>query len=312
MLSVLLATRNRAGILRRTLDALTALAPPPGGWRLVVADNGSGDSTPALLAEYRARVPLEVVVEPRLGKNMALNAALGATRGELVLFLDDDIVPEPDWLVRHAACAAAQPAYAVFGGRIAALWEAEPPRWILDRVDLALCYGIHGDIPEGECQFFLVFGGNMSVRAEVFRQGLRFDPAYGPDGGQSYRLGGETDFVRRAGRAGFRSWHCRAAVARHFVPTAHMTERWLRVRARNFGRNQYLMDGPAIRALRGASDAETALNLRRASAKSHRHAWRALLTGDGKERFAARFHQSFLAGLAEEHEAAMRRPRAGG
>jgi hypothetical protein len=259
-----------------------------------------------VLEEFRRRLPLTCIREPQPGKSAALNAAIPALRGELVVLLDDDIVPEPDWLLRHAAVAAAQPDFAVFGGRIAALWEAEPPRWVLERVDLALCYGVHGEMPDGPCLFFLVFGGNMSVRADAFTRGLRFDSAYGPNGTRRYAIGNETAFVRQAESAGFRPWHCRAALARHFVPKAHMTERWVCNRARNFGRSQYLADGPAIRELRGGSDAETGRRLGGAMAGARRQMWRAALAGDGKERFAARFRLNFLAGLAEEHRAARR------
>jgi glycosyltransferase involved in cell wall biosynthesis len=312
MLSVLLATRNRAPILRRTLEALARLDAPEGGWHLVVVDNGSNDATPGVLAEFRQRLPLTCIREPQPGKSAALNAAIPALRGELVVMLDDDIVPEPDWLLRHAAVAAAQPDFAVFGGRIAPLWESAPPRWVLERVDLALCYGVHGEMPEGPCLFFLVFGGNMSVRASVFAHGLRFDVAFGPNGTRRYAIGDETEFVKRAEIAGFRPWHCRGALARHFVPKAHMTERWVCNRSRNFGRSQYLVDGPAIREMRGGSDAETARRLRGAMAETRRRMWRALLAGDGKARFAARYRLSFLAGLAEEHAAAMRPPGARG
>lgn len=312
MLSVLLATRDRAQLLRRTLEALARLDAPEGGWHLVVADNGSTDPTASVIEEFRRRLPLTCVREPRPGKSAALNAAIPALRGELVVMLDDDIVPEPDWLVRHAAVAAAQKDFAVFGGRIMPLWEEQPPRWVLERVDLALCYGVHNEMPEGPCPFFLVFGGNMSVRASVFAHGLRFDDAYGPNGTRRYPIGNETAFVRRAELAGFRPWHCRGALARHFVPKAHMTERWVCNRARNFGRSQYLVDGPAIRELRGASNAETARRLHGAMAETRRRLWRALLAGDGKARFAARYRLGFLAGLAEEHAAAMRRPSARG
>ncbi len=312
MLSVLLATRNRAPVLRRTLESLARLAPPEEGWHLVVVDNASTDATPSVLDEFRRRLPLTCIREPQPGKSAALNAAIPALRGELVILLDDDIVPEPDWLLRHAAVAAAQPDFAVFGGRIAPLWEAEPPRWVLERVDLALCYGVHGEMPEGPCLFFLVFGGNMSVRASVFAQGLRFDAAFGPNGTRRYAIGNETAFVKRAESAGFRPWHCRGALARHFVPKAHMSERWVCNRARNFGRSQYLVDGPAIRELRGGSNAETARRLRGAMAETRRRMWRALLAGHGKARFAARYRLSFLAGLAEEHAAAMRPPSARG
>lgn len=274
MLSVLLATRNRAAILRRTLEALARLESPEGGWHLVVVDNGSSDATPGVLAEFGRRLPLTCIREPRPGKSAALNAAIPALRGELVVMLDDDMVPEPEWLLRHAAVAAAQPDFAVFGGRIAALWETEPPRWVPERVDLALCYGVHGEMPEGPCPYYLVFGGNMSVRASVLAQGLRFDSAYGPNGTRRYAIGNETAFVKRAEDAGYRPWHSRAALARHFVPKAHMTERWVCNRSRNFGRSQYLVDGPAIRELRGATNAETARRLSRAMAETRRRMWR--------------------------------------
>ncbi len=306
MLSVALATRDRAPVLRRTLEALCRLAPPDGGWHLVVVDNGSGDSTASVLEEFARSLPLTCIREPQPGKSAALNAAIPALRGELVVMLDDDIVPEPDWLLQHAAVAAAQPDFAVFGGHIAPLWESAPPRWVLERVDLALCYGVHSEMPEGPCRYFLVFGGNMSVRASVFAHGLRFDSAYGPNGTRRYAIGNETAFVKRAEGVGFRPWHCRGALARHFVPKAHMTERWVCNRARNFGRSQYLVDGPAIRELRGASDAETARRLRGAMAETRRRMWRALLAGDGKARFAARYRLCFLVGLAEEHAAAIR------
>ena len=305
MLSVVLATRDRAGRLRRTLDALLCLQQPREGWHLVAVDNGSRDSTPAVLADYRARLPMTVLREPRPGRSAALNAAIPDIRGGHVLFLDDDIEPQCDWLARHAAAAASAPDYAVFGGRIEPQWEAEPPRWVRDWVDHALCYGAHADLADGPCPFYLVFGGNMAMRAEVFRRGLRFNPAYGPTGGRNYVIGCETEFIRRAELMGFRPWHCRGAVARHFVPKAHFHRRWVLDRARNFGRNQYRMDGPSIRALRGATDAETAARLGAAIAAQRRAALRALFSREPEARFRARWQMSFLAGLALEHAAAM-------
>ena len=81
MLSVVLATRDRAPILRRTLDALARLEAPPGGWQLIAVDNGSSDGTASLLGEYAQRLPLTPIHEPRPGKSRALNAALPALRG---------------------------------------------------------------------------------------------------------------------------------------------------------------------------------------------------------------------------------------
>jgi glycosyltransferase involved in cell wall biosynthesis len=52
--------RDEAKYARRTLDAVVGQAEPPALW--VIVDDGSTDATPAILAEYAARVPFIRVV----------------------------------------------------------------------------------------------------------------------------------------------------------------------------------------------------------------------------------------------------------
>jgi hypothetical protein len=53
MLTVVMATRNRAGVLHRVLDSFAALEIPRGGWKLVIVDNASTDATPEVLRNSR-------------------------------------------------------------------------------------------------------------------------------------------------------------------------------------------------------------------------------------------------------------------
>src|SRR5260370_10532419 len=99
MLTVLLATRNRAAILRKILEAFCLLRQPLSGWKLVIADNGSTDQTAAVLASFADRLPLRTVSEPTAGKNSALNACLGLVEGDRTVFTDDHVFPHPEWLV---------------------------------------------------------------------------------------------------------------------------------------------------------------------------------------------------------------------
>src|SRR5688572_30366491 len=58
VLTAVMTTRDRAERLARSLDAWEALETPRGGYRLVVADDGSRDATSAVLAARAGRLPL--------------------------------------------------------------------------------------------------------------------------------------------------------------------------------------------------------------------------------------------------------------
>ena len=96
MLTVFLATRNGSRTLPGVLESFTRLRVPPSGWKLVVVDNGSTDQTCEIVASFRASLPVTYVFEGRMGKNVALNTGLTHLEGDLAVFTDDDVFPNPD------------------------------------------------------------------------------------------------------------------------------------------------------------------------------------------------------------------------
>src|SRR5262245_16995158 len=136
MMTVLLATMNRARILKTVLEAYCRLLSPPGGWKFVIVDNGSSDDTAKVVGEYRTKLPLTFVLESRRGKNRALNLGLEYTKGDLVVFTDDDTLPTPAWLQEMRACADRRPSFAIFGGPILPMWEKPAEEWLLRAVRL--------------------------------------------------------------------------------------------------------------------------------------------------------------------------------
>src|SRR5712664_4657115 len=175
MLTVLLATRNRAAILREVMEAYCHLHVPASGWKLVVVDNASTDQTQEVLASFIGRLPLHSIHEPRLGKNFALNAGLSCVEGDLVVLTDDDAFPNPDWLAQLRTAADAQPAFTMFGGVVLPRWEVPPPAWVR-WVDAGPVYTISDPaLQEGPIEAHLLFGPDMAVRASAFQSGTRFD-----------------------------------------------------------------------------------------------------------------------------------------
>jgi glycosyltransferase involved in cell wall biosynthesis len=246
VLTVLMATRNGASTLPKVLAGYCALVAPPGGYRLIVVDNGSTDQTRAIVESFQDRLPVTYLFEPRAGKNVALNTALGVAlqqaSTDLLVFTDDDATPVPQWLAELARAAVQQPDYALFGGAIVPDWEATPADWVTRLVPLGLTFGITGpDLPEGPIFAGLIWGANMAVRRRVFDTGYRFDETVGPNGG-AYAMGSETQLTRMLADHGEKSWFCPAAVVGHYIRAHQLTEASVVQRAWRFGRGKFRQD----------------------------------------------------------------------
>jgi L-malate glycosyltransferase len=238
MLTVLLATRNRAGLLQQTLESFCFLQEPSGGWQMVVADNGSTDQTPAVLASFANRLPLRTLSEPKGGKNSALNAALSLAVGDLTVLTDDDTFPRTDWLVELRKAADAQPGYSIFGGVVRPRWGSPPPHWI-EWVKQDAVYTLTDPLlKDGHMPAYNAFGPNMAIRSAVFQSGIRFDTSIGPRG-SSYPMGSETELTLRLSRQGYKAWHVSTAVVDHFIRADQIQKSWVLDRAVRYGRGKF-------------------------------------------------------------------------
>ncbi len=193
--SILICTRNRADSLARTLAAMRRL-PLPAGWavELLVADNGSTDATPEVVAAAAedAPFPIRRVAAPRPGLAAARNQALAAAGGSLILFTDDDCLPEPDWLVQAVALLAAEPMQ-VLGGRV----ELANPDHLHVSVKTDRDRAVLGP---RDALFGFIHGANLGFGRIVLDRIGWFDERFGA--GTPLHAAEDTDFFWRALRAG--------------------------------------------------------------------------------------------------------------
>lgn len=100
-ISVIVPTRNKADQLRLTLRGLrTNVSVAPS--EVIVVDDGCTDATGEVLAEAAAMgMPLQVVTGPQRGRAAARNAGAAAATGQLLIFLDDDILVGDSFVQAH-------------------------------------------------------------------------------------------------------------------------------------------------------------------------------------------------------------------
>lgn len=221
-ISVIIATRNRADSLRRLLPRLRALSPQL-RWELIVADNGSTDATATVLAGMAGEV--RSVFEPQPGKSRALNRAMAAARGELLVFTDDDIEPDSAWLDELAAAARRHPDVDYFGGRIR-IDASGVPAWVLRSRLRQLLTSAHdyGDTEAPYPRNRLPIGPNMAVRRRAL-QGF-VDPwpvDLGP--GSRVPIGDEMVFFYRLGVRAAKVMYIPSAEVRHQPQLSYLTLR---------------------------------------------------------------------------------------
>jgi len=229
--SVVICTWNRARLLDQTLTQMKGLAVPADvDWELLVVNNNCTDDTDEILARHHDCLPLRQLYEPVTGKSNALNAAVRAVRGDLILWTDDDVLVDPDWLKAYVAAARAWPEVAFFGGTITPQFETPAPAWMTAawRPRIGNVYG--------ECEFaeqkfeihtqFLPCGANWAVRTEVQRR-YRFDSRLGRLAKQR-RGGEESALIRQLLADGHGGRFITAARVRHFIPGENLNLEYIR------------------------------------------------------------------------------------
>jgi glycosyltransferase involved in cell wall biosynthesis len=114
--TVIIATYNRAQLLRQTLESLTRQTRPAD--EILVVDNNSSDSTKAVAGEYSDKLPLRYVFEAKQGVAFARNCGIRNATGDILAFTDDDCHPEPEWLEYLELPFLRDPDIGLVGGRI--------------------------------------------------------------------------------------------------------------------------------------------------------------------------------------------------
>ncbi|HEY6138863.1 MAG TPA: glycosyltransferase [Thermoanaerobaculia bacterium] len=179
MITIAIPTFNRQEIAVETIVRLLPFGAP-----IIVVDQ-----TPAAY-EPLASLPIRLIRLPEPSIPHAMNIAVDAAATDLVLFLDDDVIPSPSLLDAHAA-AHRDAAVWVVVGQI--LQPGERPQHIEQPAD-DLEFHFNSDAARAVTN---VMAGNLSVKRSRFIALGGFDENFV---GVAYRF--ESDFALRVAHAG--------------------------------------------------------------------------------------------------------------
>lgn len=201
--SFVIPTYRRPDALRLTLAALLELDFPASDYEVIVVDDGSDDSTADVVATFaQGESRVIYLTQPSSGAATARNRGASEASGELLIFLDDDIVVAPDHVRAHLAARSAHGDCLVNGcGSISPTVSAVLAQTPFGRFRVALDRSVQAALPkvpldDGRMRPRHISAQNLSISKSLFHDLGGFDESF-PYAGRE-----DSDFGLRAIAAG--------------------------------------------------------------------------------------------------------------
>lgn len=233
--------------LREALRGLGAQVPAGQSLEVILINNASTRFPSDSFFSECAPDNFRIVVEPQLGLTAARLAGFAASRGDIVILVDDDNVLAPGYVAAAARIAVDYPYLASWSGNVELEFErgavAPPDEWrgyLTERVCVETTWS---NDPEHHAS--TPWGAGMCVRralADAYRAHCAVDPRLLKLdlNGQQLTYGGDTDIAFYGCRMGFGKGVFPQLRVRHLIPPERCAESYLLRAAEGHAYSEYL------------------------------------------------------------------------
>lgn len=232
--SLIIPTYNRPLYAMDALRSVRTQTLTPTQYETLIVDNGpAAEAKSPFDALDKSELPIvRYVREPDVGLHNGRHAGARQASGEILVYVDDDIIVHPGWLAAMLA-PFADSQVACVGGRVLPRWEEiGPPDWWsnLDSSYLSL-------LDLGDRQLNLkwpqvIHGCNMAIRRSVLYEVGGFNPDGIGDPGLIWRRGdGEIGLLKKVFGAGYKVVYVPEAWVFHRVPASRLKPEYFYWRA---------------------------------------------------------------------------------
>jgi glycosyltransferase involved in cell wall biosynthesis len=237
-ISVIIPTRNRSALLDKALESITRQTLGQENFEVLVIDNASTDNTKQIADKYAGRLPLTYIYEQSPGLHNGRHHGYKASKSELLLYSDDDIIAFPTWLKTMVDLFDSDPSIAIAGGKNLPDFESEPPDWLrqswqnIGKDGQIICDLSILDLGDEvkEVSPYFIFGCNFGIRKKILTECKGFHPDGMPFELIKYRGDGESYISHFVKSNGYKAIYHPGASVYHFVPTDRMTLEYFKKR----------------------------------------------------------------------------------
>jgi succinoglycan biosynthesis protein ExoM len=215
---VCIATYKRRQLLRKLLDSiLNQNLTDNINLQVIVVDNDVEKSAEHIIKEYenKENITFEYFVQPEKNISLTRNVAVDNSKGEYLLFIDDDEEADKDWIVKYLEAINKYNADGVFGP-VLPLFHDLTPAWMKEGSFFKKDCPPTGNIAVSTRT------SNCIIKAELIKsEPVPFDPEYGITGGE------DTHLFTRLKRKGAIFISSTEAIVIEFIPPERTTMKWL-------------------------------------------------------------------------------------
>jgi len=226
IISVIIATRNRASYLRKALDSLVHQTLNPEKYEIIVVDNDSQDDTKQVIVEFDSCINLHYIFEPIVGLSRARNSGWKNALGKYIAFIDDDATADPDWLERYIQIFNEfGESVGLIGGRVELIWEAPRPDWLPPELLGFLSFYRYGEKTVILNKEQWLSACNIALPRKVIHDIGGFREDLGRKGNK-LRAGGEEFLRYQIDKRGLHTIYHPDISVQHHVSSFRLTRKW--------------------------------------------------------------------------------------
>ena len=238
MLTVIICTYNREKYIGNLLEAIARNDLPQTEYEIVLVDNNCTDNTHGICQSFEKAHPdvcFRYVVEAEQGLSAARNRGIKEAKGDVLVYVDDDALVNPNYLREYAEHFDSHPNTMAAGGPIEPLYETEAPAWMTPYTKALLTGWLnYGDkvrtFPKGR----FPGGGNAAYRKSVFDKVGLFNTALGRKG-NGLMSSEEKDIFDKMHTLGMTILYLPTPVLHHIIPQSKLEKPYFDKLTRQIG-----------------------------------------------------------------------------
>lgn len=225
-ISIIIPTYNNSKILRKTLENISKINTVQDiSYEIIVVNNNSTDDTQQVLDILSKEFPIKSFFQPQQGISHAKNTGIINSTGKLVIFTDDDIRPDINWMSAYWKAYCNNPDGYFWGGSVVSEFESIAPSKELLRYAPPSVRGL--DLGPNERlidQHEYFIGASWACTRETLENFGLFNIELGLNPSKkAVMVGEETELMERLRKKGYQSLYLPNATVHHFVPTKKTT-----------------------------------------------------------------------------------------